>query len=152
WSGAWALNAERTDLGIELTLGLGSMSTTSTAPIEGPHAVFGTTRNGLRGARPFEALVTYNTWFTYGTRIDERSMREEMEAAAELGTELFVVDAGWYAGAGRDAADDFTSGLGSWRVDEERFPEGLAALTAHAHSLGMKLGLWVEPERVALST
>ena len=167
WSGAWALNAERTDLGIELTLGLGSMSTTSTAPIQGPHAVFGTTRNGLRGAaaamrtfilrglrgdRPFEALVTYNTWFTYGTRIDERSMREEMEAAAELGTELFVVDAGWYAGAGRDAADDFTSGLGSWRVDEERFPEGLAALTAHAHSLGMKLGLWVEPERVALST
>src|SRR6185503_18823396 len=89
WSGAWALNAERTDLGIELTAGLGSMSTTSTAPIEGPHAVFGTTRNGLRGAaaamrtfilrglrgdRPFEALVTYNTWFTYGTRIDERSM------------------------------------------------------------------------------
>ena len=167
WSGAWALNAERTELGIELTLGLGSMTTASAAPIEGPHAVFGTTRNGMRGAaaamrtfilrglrgdRPFEALVTYNTWFTYGTRIDERTMREEMDAAAALGAELFVVDAGWYVGAGRDAVEDFTSGLGSWRVDEERFPDGLGALTAYAHELGMKLGLWVEPERVALST
>src|SRR6185503_8000119 len=95
---------------------------------------------------------TYNTWFTYGTRIDERTMREEMDAAAALGTELFVVDAGWYVGAGRDAVEDFTSGLGSWRVDEERFPDGLGALTAYAHELGMKLGLWVEPERVALST
>jgi alpha-galactosidase len=75
-----------------------------------------------------------------------------MHGAAELGAELFVMDAGWYVGTGRDGVSDFTSGLGSWEVDEARFPEGVKALTDHAHSLGLKFGIWVEPERVALST
>jgi alpha-galactosidase len=167
WSGAWSLNAERTSLGIELTLGLGQMATRSAAAIEGPHAFFGVARGGLRaaaaamrtfimqgvrGGRPLDALVTYNTWFAYGTRIDADSIREEMDGVAALGAELFVVDAGWYAGAGRESVTDFTSGLGSWEVDEQRFPDGLRALTEYAHERGLKLGLWVEPERVALST
>ena len=167
WSGAWSLDAERTELGIQLTLGLPPMTTQSSAPIEGPHAFFGIARGGLRsatsalrtfalrgvrGGRPLQALVTYNTWFAYGTRINADIIREEIDGAAALGAELFVVDAGWYAGAGRDAADDFTSGLGSWQVDEERFPDGLRALTDYAHERGLKFGIWVEPERVALST
>ena len=56
-----------------------------------------------------------------------------MHGAAELGAELFVMDAGWYVGAGRDGVFDFTSGLGSWEVDEARFPEGVKALTDYAH-------------------
>ena len=57
-------------------------------------------------------LVTYNTWFAYGTEIDEASMRAEMERAAALGVELFVIDAGWYAGAGAAGPFDFDAGLG----------------------------------------
>ncbi len=100
---------------------------------------------------PFPSLVTYNTWFAYGTNIDDASMRAEMDHAAALGTEMFVVDAGWYAGAGASGPFDFDSGLGSWSADPARFPDGLEALTQYAHSLGMKFGLWVEPERVNLS-
>jgi alpha-galactosidase len=37
-------------------------------------------------------------------------------------------------------------------VDEARFPDGLEALTDYAHERGLKFGIWVEPERVALST
>ena len=166
WSGAWSLNAERTELGIELTLGLPSMSTRSATSIEGPHAFFGVASGdlrsasaalrtfvmlGVRGGRPLDALVTYNTWFAYGTRIDEDRIREEMDGAAALGVELFVVDAGWYVGAGRDGVFDFASGLGNWEVDAARFPDGLRPLTEYAHERGMKFGLWVEPERVALS-
>jgi alpha-galactosidase len=79
-------------------------------------------------------------------------VRSEIDGAALLGAELFVLDAGWYVGAGRADAADFSSGLGTWQVDASRFPNGLRALTDHAHSLGLKFGIWVEPERVALST
>jgi alpha-galactosidase len=47
---------------------------------------------------------------------------------------------------------DFTNGLGSWTADAGRFPAGLGALVTYAHERGLKFGLWVEPERVALST
>ena len=167
WSGAWSLTAERGATGLNLTLGLGAMSTTLTSPVDGPHAFFGVTPGtladasaalrtyalrGLRGGRPFDALVTYNPWFAYGVDIDEVSMRREIDGASALGAELFVLDAGWYVGAGRSGAGDFTSGLGTWQVDTERFPSGLRALRDYAHGRGMKFGIWVEPERVAQST
>ena len=71
--------------------------------------------------------------------------------AAGLGVELFVLDAGWYLGTGVIDQWDFTSGLGSWIVDPEKFPSGLRAMSDRAHSYGLKFGLWFEPERVARS-
>src|SRR5262245_5612241 len=79
-------------------------------------------------------------------------MLAEMDAAAALGVELFVIDAGWYAGAGANGTYDFDAGLGVWRPDPARFPEGLRPLRDHAHELGMRFGLWVEPERVSLES
>jgi alpha-galactosidase len=167
WSGAWSLTAVRSTTGLELTLGLAPMSTTIAAPIDGPHAFFGLVRGGLpaastslsafvinslRGGRAFDPLVTYNTWFAYGTHIDEPSMLAEMDGAAALGAELFVLDAGWYVGAVQADPADFSHGLGTWQVDPSRFPKGLRVLTEHAHDIGMKFGLWIEPERVALAT
>jgi hypothetical protein len=32
-----------------------------------------------------------------------------------------------------------------------RFPSGIASLADYAHGLGLKFGIWVEPERVALA-
>jgi alpha-galactosidase len=167
WSGAWSLTAARTAAGIDLALGLPSMSTTAASTIDTPHAFFGVVRGGttdvpaalrafsvqgLRGGRPFPAFATLNTWFAYGVEIDDAVIRSEIDGAAQLGAELFVVDAGWYVGAGRLGADDFSSGLGTWEVDAARFPDGLGALTDYAHDRGLKFGIWVEPERVALST
>jgi alpha-galactosidase len=167
WSGAWSLTAARTAAGLDLTLGLASMSTTTSTPLDGPHVAFGVARGGLtaasaalrsfivdalRDGRAFDPLVTYNTWFAYGVEIDEASMRAEIDGAAALGAELFVMDAGWYTGAGRGGVSDFTSGLGSWQIDPRRFPSGGRALTEYAHNAGLKFGIWVEPERVALST
>ena len=103
------------------------------------------------GGRPIASLVTYNTWFAYGTEIDETSMRTEMDHAAALGVELFVIDAGWYPGTGAAGPFDFDAGLGGWTADPARFPNGLGPLREYAHSLGMQFGLWVEPERVNLS-
>jgi alpha-galactosidase len=79
-------------------------------------------------------------------------LTDEWDRAAAMGVELVVVDAGWYVGAGASSDYDFESGLGSWIVDAGRFPDGLSALAEEAHGGGMKFGVWVEPERVALST
>lgn len=166
WSGAWSLGFAQRGTGLALTFGLAPMSTTLDGSIDGPHAVFGVVPGGLtqatgalrsyildgvRGGRPMTPLVTYNTWYAYGTEIDEASMRGEMERAARLGVELFVIDAGWYEGTGAAGSADFDAGLGSWRPDRTRFPNGLRPLRDYAHTLGLRFGIWVEPERVNLS-
>ncbi len=167
WSGAWQIVATRLGGAVRVDAGLPTVSRTVDAanPLETPHGFFGVTAGGsgdvasalrafviqgVRQGRGFTPRVTYNTWFAYGTDIDEQSMMNEMTLASVMGVELFVVDAGWYVGAGHGT--DFTSGLGSWEVDPARFPNGLGALRAYAHSLGLQFGLWVEPERVDLST
>lgn len=165
WSGAWSLDFDRTGESLALSFGLAPMSTVARGPVDGPHAVFGVTAGGLtqataalrayvldgvRGGRPLAPLVTYNTWFAYGTEIDKVSMRGEMQRAAALGAELFVIDAGWYVGTGSAGRFDFDAGLGAWTPDPARFPDGLKPLTEYAHGLGLKFGLWVEPERVSL--
>jgi alpha-galactosidase len=168
WSGAWSFTANRTDDRLVLSFGLEGMSAAVTAqPLDGPHVVFGAVHGnvwhasdalrtyveqGLRQGRPLTSLITYNTWYAYGTRIDENAMRDAMVRAAALGAELFVIDAGWYTGAGTNGDFDFDTGLGTWEADAGRFPNGLAPLSEYAHSLGMKFGIWVEPERVNLDT
>ena len=57
--------------------------------------------------------------------------------------ELFVVDDGWFAGREHDRA-----GLGDWYVDRKKFPQGLKSLTEAVRGLGMRFGLWIEPEMV----
>ena len=164
WSGGWSLTAARRTNGIEVSWGLGPMTTTVGATsVEGPHVLVGMAQgarpeasaaiksfivNSIRQGQPFTPLVTYNTWFAYGTDIDETTMRAEMDHAAALGAELFVIDAGWYTGADTDNPSDFDQGLGTWEVDPARFPSGMSALKDYAHGLGMKFGIWVEPERV----
>ena len=139
---------------------------TSARPLEIPHTFFGVTAragnnesgalhdfiiNGIRQGRPFQPLVTYNTWFPYGTQVNEDQMVAELDRAAALGVELVVLDAGWYVGAGDTNDYDFESGLGTWAEDMFRFPSGIASLADYAHGLGLKFGIWVEPERVALA-
>lgn len=169
WSGAWRMSIDRNAGAFSMRAEFPGSSPLSspTRPIEFPHSFFGIAApdadaeatalrefllQGIRKGRPLQPLVTYNTWFGYGARINQSLVFEEMSRASGLGVELFVVDAGWYQGAGANDTFDFTTGLGSWTVDHDRFPDDLVGMADHAHELGMKFGLWVEPERVALAT
>jgi hypothetical protein len=169
WSGMWRITCTRDASTIQVTLEYPDVTTTVTdgRPLEMPHSFVGSVSGGpaavsgaLRGflttgvrlGRPLFPLVTYNTWFPYGARIDEPTMLDEIARTAALGVELFVLDAGWYVGAGTLAFNDFETGLGTWAVDQGRFPNRLRALADRAHALGMKFGLWVEPGRVSLDT
>ena len=168
WSGAWQIMMSRAGdtLTIATTIPDTATSVASGQLVEIPHTFFGITdrtdmsdeaalrqfvMRGIRKGRPLNPLVTYNTWFAYGSYITETNVDDEMRRAAALGVELFVLDAGWYEGAGEGGKGDFTSGLGSWLPDENRFPGQLLGFADEAHDLGMKFGLWVEPERIALS-
>ncbi|NRQ37794.1 alpha-galactosidase [Nonomuraea sp. NN258] len=87
--------------------------------------------------------VIYNSWEATGFDVTESQQMELAERAAELGVELFVVDDAWFGARTSDRA-----GLGDWWPNPERFPDGLKPLIDHVTGLGMRFGLWVEPESV----
>ncbi len=87
--------------------------------------------------------VTYNSWEATGFTVDEPGQRELARLAAAVGVQLFVMDDGWFG-----ARVDDHAGLGDWTVNPRRFPNGLRPLVEEVHGLGMKFGIWVEPEMV----
>jgi alpha-galactosidase len=169
WSGGWTIEAagDATATSVLARYDGGESTVPADGALEGVHGFFGVVAggydeiaaamrtfviDGLRGGREFPALVSYNTWFVHGSRIDESNVLREVAEAARVGAELFQLDAGWYAGAGTNGAYDFTTGLGSWKVDQERFPRGLRVIGDEARARGLRFGLWVEPERADLAT
>lgn len=70
-----------------------------------------------------------------------------IEAAADLGAEYFVIDAGWYD----DESGGWWDSVGAWEPSTNRFPDGgLDAVIDRIRELGMKPGLWLEPEVVGI--
>lgn len=88
--------------------------------------------------------VLINNWEgTYFDFTGEKLLKMAKEAA-DLGIELFVMDDGWFGK--RDG--DF-SGLGDWFVNEKKLGCTLGQLSEQIHKLGMKFGIWFEPECVS---
>jgi alpha-galactosidase len=87
--------------------------------------------------------VLYNSWEATGFAVSEGGQARLAELAAQIGVECFVVDDGWFAGRDHDHA-----GLGDWTPDRGKFPRGLTPLIERVTALGMRFGLWVEPEMV----
>jgi len=87
--------------------------------------------------------VLYNSWEATYFNLSVAGQIELARKAAAIGVELFCVDDGWFGARRTDHA-----GLGDWVVSPAVFPEGLDPLIAEVHRLGMKFGLWVEPEMI----
>jgi hypothetical protein len=81
--------------------------------------------------QPTYPLLVNNTWGS-GMNVDAHLVRRMMADAADLGIEMFQLDAGW------------SSAIGDWTPNPGRFPNGLVPLVDEAHRLGMKFGLWVD--------
>ncbi|MFE7790484.1 alpha-galactosidase [Streptomyces sp. NPDC057460] len=88
--------------------------------------------------------VLYNSWEATGFDVDEAGQKALAARAAALGVELYVMDDGWFGGRRSEEA-----GLGDWTPTPDRFPRGLTPLVEEVHRLGMRFGLWVEPEMVS---
>ena len=87
--------------------------------------------------------VLYNSWEATYFALSHDGQVALARKAAAIGVELFVVDDGWFGGRRSPL-----SGLGDWSVSRDVFPNGLQPLIAEVHALGMKFGLWFEPEMV----
>src|SRR5262249_61665450 len=53
-------------------------------------------------------------------------------------------DAGWFGQRDSDG-----SSLGVWFVDRRKLPNGLDGLAKGVEALGLRFGLWIEPEMVS---
>ena len=91
-----------------------------------------------------ERPVIYNTWMRNFDFIHVDEIFKEAEIAAELGIEIFCIDAGWFGRSGKR----WVECVGDWY---ENMTEGFAGrvreLSDKVRSLGMKFGIWLEPER-----
>jgi alpha-galactosidase len=87
--------------------------------------------------------VLYNSWESTFFDVRHDDQVALAKRAKDLGVELFVVDDGWFAGR-----HDDLGGLGDWRTDLTKLPADVGGLADEVHALGMRFGLWVEPEAV----
>jgi alpha-galactosidase len=87
--------------------------------------------------------VLYNGWEALYFTLSLAGLIDLARKAAAIGVELFCVDDGWFGARRNDFA-----GLGDWVVRADAFPQGLEPLVQEVQRLGMKFGLWIEPEMV----
>jgi alpha-galactosidase len=72
----------------------------------------------------------------------EAAVMPLIDAAAEAGAEVYCIDAGWFAAPGQR----WSSTLGNWDPNPERFPSGLSPVFYYIRSKGMTPGIWFEIE------
>ena len=93
--------------------------------------------------RDFKRYTLINNW--EGTYFDfnEEKILDIAKKGAEIGLDLMVLDDGWFGKRNHDKAS-----LGDWVVNPEKLPNGLNGLANKINEMGMKFGLWFEPEMV----
>ncbi len=88
--------------------------------------------------------VLINSWEAAFMDFDDVKLVEIAKAAKNMGVDMLVMDDGWFG-----KRDDDNSGLGDWVVNEEKIKGGLHKLVEQINNLGMKFGIWFEPEMVS---
>ena len=91
-----------------------------------------------------ERPVLINNWEATYFDFNEEKILKIAEQAASLGVDMLVLDDGWFG-----KRDDDCSGLGDWFVNEKKLCGGLGSLAEKIKKMGMKFGLWFEPEMVS---
>ena len=82
----------------------------------------------------------------WGDPTEEREI-PLIEAAARVGAEYYVIDAGWYA----EFEKSWWDTVGQWQESPSRFPRGLQFLTDMIRAKGMIPGLWLEIEVMGIN-
>lgn len=88
--------------------------------------------------------ILINNWEATYFDFDDEKILAIAKQASELGIEMLVLDDGWFG-----KRDDDNSGLGDWVVNTNKIKSGLKKLVDGVNELGMKFGIWMEPEMVS---
>lgn len=99
----------------------------------------------IRGVyRDMKRPILINNWEATYFEFDAQKLLDIARQASALGIEMLVMDDGWF---GR--RDDDNSSLGDWQVNESKLEGGLKHLVEEVNQLGMKFGIWFEPEMIS---
>ena len=90
-------------------------------------------------ARP----IVLNSWEAFYFQFNHAKLIKLAKQAKKLGIELFVLDDGWFG-----KRDDDTRGLGDYTINKKKLPLGLHRLAQKIKHMGLKFGLWFEPEMI----
>lgn len=77
----------------------------------------------------------------------EETTRIYAPIVAKTGVEYYVIDCGWH---NEEPGNIIYPYVGQWKESKVRFPHGVRATTDFIRSLGMKAGLWIEPEIIGV--
>jgi len=91
-----------------------------------------------------ERPVLINNWEATYFDFDEEKIFNIAKQASELGVDMMVLDDGWFG-----KRDSDSTGLGDWFVNEDKIKGGLEKLVERINGLGMKFGIWFEPEMIS---
>lgn len=94
--------------------------------------------------RDAERPVLLNNWEATSFNFDEKMILDIARGAKELGIEMLVLDDGWFG-----KRNDDKSSLGDWFENREKLPEGVDGLARKINDMGLKFGLWFEPEMIS---
>ena len=88
--------------------------------------------------------IVINSWEAAYFDFDDDKLLHIAREAVDMGVELFVLDDGWFG-----KRDDDCSSLRDWTVNRAKLKKGLKGLSDEIHKMGLKFGLWIEPEMVS---
>ena len=88
--------------------------------------------------------ILINNWEATYFNFDTEKLLNIAKQAAPLGIEMLVMDDGWFG-----KRFDDNRALGDWEVNEEKLQGGLKHLVDEVNKLGMKFGIWFEPEMIS---
>ena len=87
--------------------------------------------------------IVLNNWEATFFNFNRRKILALARSAKKLGIEMFVLDDGWFGKRNNDLA-----GLGDWVENRKKLPGGIKYIANAVNRMGMKFGLWFEPECV----
>ncbi len=88
--------------------------------------------------------ILINNWEATYFDFNTEKLLSIAKQASELGIEMLVMDDGWFG-----HRNDDNSSLGDWQVNESKLNGGLKYLVDEVNKLGMKFGIWFEPEMIS---
>ena len=88
--------------------------------------------------------ILINNWEATYFDFNTQKLLEIAKQASHDGIEMLVMDDGWF---GKRNSDNIS--LGDWVVNETKLPGGLNYLVSQVNKLGMKFGIWFEPEMIS---
>lgn len=92
-----------------------------------------------------ERPVLLNNWEATSLDFNREKLLKLAKKSAEIGAELFVLDDGWFGGEKGRNVD--CEALGDW-TDNVKKTGGLDKLQKDINAMGLKFGLWFEPEMI----